>query len=82
MTQRPFPTDSDDAEHLVQVVSQLYTIRSVIMLDIHRAGVPLEDLHRSHSLGLVNTKIDEARTRLDAHGFRMCINTMHKRCFF
>ena len=58
-----------------ELVSQLYTIRSVIMLDLHGAG-----LEKSRSLGIVNAKIEQAKDALDARTFEMCINTMHERC--
>jgi len=72
MTNNTFYCSED---HLPELVSQLYTIRSVIMLDLHRAG-----LEKSKSLGIVNAKIEQAKDALDARTFEMCIKTMHERC--
>ena len=52
-------------DHASEVLSQLYTIRSMTMIDMFRAGVATKDFCYSSSLSLLNKKISQTRLEID-----------------
>ena len=64
MAKRKAPAN-DHGEHASEVLSQLYTIRSMVMVDMFRAGVSTADFDASHSLAVLDRKISQTRLDMD-----------------
>ena len=68
MVKRKAPA-ADNGEHASEVLSQLYNIRSMVMLDMFRAGVATADFGKSHSLLMLDRKISQTKFAMECSVF-------------